>query len=403
MRRFSYGWIVAVAGTFILMTSSNFQYTFGVFVRPMVDTFEWSRAAISGIASTRSIVFGILSPVSGALSDRYGPKRLVIGGVLISGLGYLISANVSSLWQAYLFLGAFAGLAAAAAYPAMMATVNRWFGGKSALANGIILCGFSLSQVTLPPLANWLMQDYGWTVSLSVIGVLVWVVGSIAWKFVKAPPAGVPDTGVTASSPKAPPTTAREYTLSQAARTRPFWILFIIYAIYAACYQMLVVHVVAAAIDAEITPAVSALILTFFGVSSTVARLTAWLIIPRLGHRLSLVIPLGLLAPLLLLLAFSNQAWMFAFIALVFGYVYGVVPPLIPMLTQEHFGARSLGATFGAMNGAYSAGMALGPWIGGIVFDLTGSYFIAFSLAAALMLGAFLLSLTLKRPAVTVN
>ncbi|MEW6142945.1 MAG: MFS transporter [Chloroflexota bacterium] len=397
--RLYYGWIVAIAGAFVLLTASNFQYIFGVFVKPMANTFDWSRSAISGIASVRSVVFGILSPITGTLTDRHGPRRLVLGGVIISGLGYLLAAHISNLWQAYLFLGVFTGIASAAGYLPTITTVTRWFGGNAALANGVVLSGFSLAQIALPPFATWLILDYSWAVCLTIIGITVWAVGAIAWSFIRSPPQTADiETSVKNSSYTSEEPRQHQYTLGEVARVRPFWVLFAIYAIYALCFQMITVHVVAAAIDVKIDPASAALILTLFGITNTAGRLCAGLIIPKLGKRLSLAIPLGIQVPLLLLLSISTNTGMFYSIALVYGFVYGIIPPLIPVITSDLFGSKSIGAIFGAINGAYTTGMAIGPWLGGFIFDQTGSYVTAFTLAAGLIAGAFLLSLTIKPP-----
>jgi MFS family permease len=366
----------------------------------MASTFDWSRSAISGIASARSAVFGILSPITGTLTDRHGPRRLVLGGIIISGLGYLLAAHISNLWQAYLFLGVFSGMASAAGYLPTITTVTRWFGNNAAMANGIVLSGFSLAQIALPPLAIWLLQDYSWTVCLTVIGITVWAVGAIAWSFIKSPPATI-DSGTFVKTPSAPADESyrHQYTLGQAARNRSFWTLFTVYAVYALCFQMFTVHVVAAAIDADISPTSAALILTLTGITNTIGRLCSGLVVPKLGKKLSLAIPLGTQIALLALLAVSTNTGMYYSIALIYGFVYGIIPPLIPVIIGDLFGNRSLGAIFGAMNGAYSTGMAIGPWLGGFIFDQTGSYVAAFFIAAGLMAGAFLFSLTVKPPA----
>jgi len=361
----------------------------------MATTFDWSRSAISGIASVRSVVFGILSPITGTLTDRHGPRRLILGGVIISGLGYLFAAHISNLWQAYLFLGVFSGMASAAGYLPTITTVTRWFGNNAALANGVVLSGFSLAQIALPPLVTWLLLDYNWVVCLTITGISVWAVGAIAWSFIKSPPQPInPETSMDNLKKEAGET--HQYTLAEAARTRSFWVLFAVYAVYALCFQMFIVHVVAAAIDVAIDPAPAALILTLTGITNTIGRLCSGLIIPKLGKKLSLAIPVGIQIALLSLLAVSTSTGMYYSIALVYGFVYGIIPPLIPVITSDLFGGKSLGAIFGAMNGAYSTGMAIGPWLGGFIFDQTGSYTSAFLIAGALMTGAFLLSLNIK-------
>ena len=99
-----YGWVVAVASAVCLLAANNFQYSFGVFLKPLISQFGWSRAAISGCVTIRSAVSGIVSPISGSLSDRYGPRKLIVAAVSMVALSYLLAARIQSLFGLYLAL-----------------------------------------------------------------------------------------------------------------------------------------------------------------------------------------------------------------------------------------------------------------------------------------------------------
>ena len=134
-RRPLYGWITAIASAGTVLAACNVQYSFGVFLKPLIDEFGWSRTAISGSVSVRSLVTGLTAPITGALSDRHGARPIVIIGIVLARTGYLLSSQIASLWHLYLFFATFMGLAMSTVYTPAVATVTKWFGAKAALAS----------------------------------------------------------------------------------------------------------------------------------------------------------------------------------------------------------------------------------------------------------------------------
>ena len=129
-QRPSYGWVVAATGAIAILVAGNFQYAFGVFLKPLIDQFGWSRAAISGSVATRGLLSGVMSPFAGNLSDRHGPKKFIFAGVILVGSGYLLASHISELWQLYLYLGICVGAGMALFYIPFVGTVTKWFGGR---------------------------------------------------------------------------------------------------------------------------------------------------------------------------------------------------------------------------------------------------------------------------------
>jgi len=186
--RLSYGWVVAVFAAIAMVAAGNFQYTFGVFVKPLTGAFGWSRAAISMCVSIKNIVTAVTSPLIGLLSDRFGPRKFIMTGIFLVGLSYLLVSRTDSLWQMYLTLGVMVGMGMSLLVVPAVATVNRWFGKKSALANGIVFSGFGVAQMILPPVATWIIVRYGWETCFIVLGVVAWIVGGTAWSFIRTAP-----------------------------------------------------------------------------------------------------------------------------------------------------------------------------------------------------------------------
>ena len=161
-------------------------------------------------------------------------------------------------------------------------------------------------------------------------------------------------------------------------------------------YQMTAVHIVAAAIDMGITPEAAAIILTLTGITNTLGRLTFGGLANRIGNKTVLVLCLVVQALSLFSLSRSTDLHALYIIATVYGLAYGGLVTMMPTMAGALFGTKSIGATFGAINGAYTAGAATGPFLAGYIFDVTGSYTIAFASSSIAVAMAFVLCLRLK-------
>jgi len=403
-RKLSYGWVVAIAGASILLVAGNFLYSFGVFVKPLINKFGWSRAAISGCVSIRSIASGLASPVVGVFSDRYGPRKFILLGIFLVGLSYLLASRITSLWHLYLFLGMLTGIGIASMLVPITATVTRWFGGKSALANGIVMSGFGMAQIILPPVATYLIVQHGWETCFIILGIAAWVLGSVVWFFIRTPsntvnqPRTEPREGATPKAGETSSGAKDDYTLSEALRTRILWSMLLVFMIVTSSYHIVIIHIVAVAIDTGINPEAAAIILTLSGVTNTLGRLTGGALASKIGNRIVLVLCLAIQTLSLFALVGASDLHVFYIIAAVGGLAYGGVVPLMPTLAGSFFGTRAIGSIYGTVVTAGTAGVAIGPLLAGYIFDVTGSYSIAFLSAAISLAVALLLCLLLKPP-----
>jgi MFS family permease len=399
-----YGWVAAIAGAVGVIAACNFLYTFGVFIKPLIHQFGWSRASISLCASIRNITTAAISPVAGILADRFGPRKLMLTGILLVGLSYLLASRITTLWHLYLSLGILTGVGIAIFFVPTVAIVTRWFGGKSALANGIVYSGFGWAQIILPPIETHLILQYGWETSFIILGTAGAALGVGAWSFIRIAPDNLSESQTEAQQgdpPKAIETangTAEDYTLSEALHTPTLWTLFLILIVTAASYQMVIIHIIAAAIDNGATPQAAAIILTLNGATNTLGRLTISSLATKIGNKIILIICLAVQAAVLFFLARAGSLNAFYIIATIHGLAYGVVTPIMPTLAMVFFGQRAMGSIFGSINGSYTTGAAIGPFVGGYIFDVTGSYSAAFISAAAAMIIAFVLGLMMKPP-----
>lgn len=397
-----YGWVVAVAGMLVIATLSGAGYSYGVFLKPLSSEFQWTRSAVSGVVSLQAVLMGVVGALAGALADRYGYRRVITAGVVLSVAAYLLMAHAASdgaisLWQLYLYLGVIAGSGLGATYSTILALIARWFGSKGTLPMGIATAGFSLGQIALPLLSAFLLTRYGWSWPFLVLALAVAVVGfpsAIAMKEEASSRRTESSGDVRAAIPG-----KGSFTLSAAVRTGPYWYVWAIYLISAVSLQMLIFHVIAYATDVNIDPAAATLILTIMGAGTLLARLTVSRLVSRIGLKYTMAFAIAIQIPVLFWLIGAREVEAFYAIALVYGLAQGALSPVIPTLAVEYFGPRWVGALIGFLGFGYALGSVLGPIVAGVVVDLTHSYVIALVLIGILTAASLGMSLVLKRPA----
>ncbi len=406
-RRLFYGWVVVAASTFILFLIWGAHYSFGVFLLPLTDAFEATRGAISGLVFVRTFLSGIFSLGTGVLADRYGPRKVVSAGVILAGLGWGLSSFGTQLWHVYVSFGVLGGMGMAAVHVPIVSAVSRWFSARRRpLALGIMLCAFGLGQTVLPPAVTYLSARGGWQLAFAVIGAII-IVGGLppALFLVRRSPAELglqPDGKAPAKAHQEDQRKddggGEEWTREEALRTVSFWQLFAIYFSSALCFQIVMVHIIARAVDVGVDARQAALILSFTGAAGILGRILAGAAAGRLGQKETIRLSLFLQVPMFILFLYAREVWVFYLFGAFFGFGYSGISPLAPAITATFFGARNMGAVFGVMNLAYTLGAGLGPLIAGFIFDLTHSYEAAFLLAGGILAAGFVLTLFLKAP-----
>ncbi|HSW57509.1 MAG TPA: MFS transporter [Dehalococcoidales bacterium] len=392
---FHYGYVI-VAACFLIMTIAyGAQNTFGVFFKPMSGEFGWSRAATSGAFSLHMVVSGLLSIVSGRLSDRFGAWKIVAVGAVCSGIGYFLMFGINSLWQLYLYYGVLVAAGLSAMYVPMVAMIARWFTRKRGLMSGIGIAGIGFGIGIMPPIASALIQAFGWRVPLLFLGsgVIVFIVLlSLLLRNGAKPEPARTDNG------KEQPEPSRLNSgiqFRQAIHTRQFWLILSAWILYGFFFQSAVVHIVPHASDLGLTAINAAGILSIIGILGTIGRIVQGFVGDKIGNRRTIYICFSLIGLAFIGLTWVNSIHMLYIFAVVFGLLFGIGVLLIPTVT-EYFGFKQLGVISGAIVCSNSLGGAIGPPVAGSIFDLTGRYQIGFLICGLLALAAAVLIFWLR-------
>ncbi len=395
--RSSFGWVVVFCSLVLLVGSFGTQLTFGVFLKPLTEEFDWTRAAASGAMSLAMGLSGVIGVIMGRLTDRFD-VRIAIGIALALGTAcYGLLANLHSLWQLYLYFGLGGGICIGSTYAPVSAIVSKWFVERRALALGIALMGISVGQMVLSPVAARLIESYGWRTAYVVMGIVVFVCGLPAlFVLGRRPPS--PDrpaqerplTGAS-SDPRTSRLVATQtqegMTTRQAARTAPFWMIIITGVAIASGFYIIAAHMVPAATDAGIAPTAAALILTIGsigGIPGTVFG--SWWLSKTLGHRWALLVLCVGQAAALFLFVVTSSFWAFCAVAVLLGFCFAASTPVRQTMVPPLFGLKSIGAILGYAYLAWAAGALIGPFLAGLIYDFTLSYDLAFVLGGVLLL-----------------
>jgi len=388
-----YGWVVVGAGIVITCVGLGAMFSLSVFLQPMSEAMGWSRTDISTAALLNYLCMGVASFAWGALSDRFGTRAVVLSGGVLLGLGVVGASQAATLGQFQLLFGVVIGVAAGSFYAPLASITTHWFTQHRTLAVALVSSGMSVGSMTVAPFARWMITTYDWRTAMLVIGDLAWLIVIPAALLVRNPP-----TPPAAAVPTALPGAGRELTLTQALRTPQFAAIAFAHFACCAAHSGPIFHMVANAIDHGVSAMAATTVLSAAGLASLGGRILCGIVADRVGAKRTLVAGLALQAVAVSLYLFTRELTGFYALALMFGFSYGGVMPLYPVIIREYFGQRIMGSAFGAVAFLATFGMALGPWAGGWLYDTFGSYFWLFIGSFGIGLGAVAIALTFRSP-----
>jgi MFS family permease len=366
--KYQYGWVVVAAGALMGCVAMGATFSLAVFLQPMSEATGWSRTGVSTAMTIVFITMGIGGFVWGALTDRFGPKVVVLSGALLLGAGLALASRATSLLEFQLVYGILVGGSAGSIFAPMIATVTGWFEKQRSLAVSLVSAGMGVAPMTISPFARWLLSSYDWRTSQLVIAVLAWaLLVPTAFLVRRAPPAP-------AGSPAAAQAGNSNMTVGEALRSPQFIVLGATFFACCAMHSGPIFHTISYAIACGIAPAVAVTIYSMEGLAGLGGRLIFGLAGDRFGAKPTLVVGLFIQALAAGAYFFTRELAEFYGVAIVFGMTYAGVMPLYAVIAREYFPMRIMGTVFGAATMVSCLGMALGPAIGGWIFDHFGSY-----------------------------
>lgn len=393
-----YAWLIL--GQSFITTALVFGvwFSFAVFFVVMVEDFHWSRGGAAIAFSFGSLMQAALSPLVGLLTDRCGPRRIVVVGLIIGAVSLAACSLVQTLWHFIVLFGMGVGSGVALSGPVShSALLASWFVRRRGTIIGFAFAGMGVGVKVLGPLAQHLILLLGWRQSFVILGL-----GTLAYTVFVAltlrntpqdvglEPYGKVEHSLATVSPSGRQMPRPSWTVRQAVRTREFWALTVVQMLIPLGIFPISVHQVAYLVDMGFSKVFAAAILGYMGLMSACGRVGFGMLSDRLGRfggvTLSVLCSqIGIVV--LLLITDASVAWPLYLYALFFGLGYGARGPIISAIAADLFPGRQFGTIFGLISIGHGIGGALGPWYGGYVYDRFGHYTPAFLIAFAALCG----------------
>lgn len=399
------GWTLVMA-TFVgfsflsIMTGS-----LSMFIEPVGNEFGWSRTLTSAGFTIASVITALLSPPFGILVDRYGSRRIALPGIIatICCIAAFSLANGSATqWFALWVIYAIVSISVKTTV--WTAAVAGVFTSAQGLALGITLCGTAAAQAILPPLANWLIDDFGWRMAYVWLGV-GWggVTFVVCWFFLfdahdrrkkevlAAPLGAARGKGGKADRPDFP-----GLTISEAWRSLVLWRIAISTLVIMALTLGLTIHQIPILTEAGVSRTDAALLASLAGLAGIAGKLITGALLDR--YNANWIGGLTLMATALafgLLIEGVHSPALIVFAMIVNGYTQGTKLQINGYLTARFAGMKHFGTIYGFMNAVIAFGSAMGPLVAGFAYDLRGDYgfFLIAGVIGSIFCGLLLLTL----------
>ena len=394
---FFYGYIVVAAGIFIMTLAWGTNRTFGVFLKPMLEEFGWSRANISGAFTLAMLTMGFASFLAGRTTDRFGPRIVVINCGLFLGIGYLLCSRITCAWQFYVFYGLMTGTGMAVTAP-LMSLVARWFVKRRALMSSITIAGPAFGNMAMPLIFSMIIHTTGWRNAFNIMAGMVLIGTFAAVRFVRRDPSemGLVPYGFDEAGSERTSYQTEGLSLSEAVRTKQFWLLSFIYFCDLFLFNVITVHIVIHAMDLGIPATEAASVISVASGVCIFGRVIIGVIGDRYGYKPTFMVCLIMASIGFVLLIVATSLWMLYLFAGIFGLGLWSSGGLVPPLIAELFGLKSHGAIYGSIYISGATGGAFGPVVVGYVFDVTGGYVPAFALCLIISIFSLLALVALK-------
>jgi sugar phosphate permease len=393
-----YGWKIVWTGIVGMILIYGIRHSFAVFFTPILEEFSWTRGSISIMMSLNVLVYGFLAPVAGTLAERWKVRILLPLGIGTLGAATAGCAYARELWHFYVLFGVLVPVGSVlAGWPIIAPAIMNWFIKKRGLVLGIGQMGGGLSFV-YTIFVKYIILELGWRAAFLVLaGMLVCVLYPLYLLFFYYRPEDkglkpygsaemAPATGEEKKMAGARIPIARDWTFSQIMRSSQLWLLVLSYALYWGVAGYLVLaHQVRFAEDAGYSSMFSVSIFALFGVTVFLGQMSGFLS-DRVGREKAATMASALSIAALAALLFvrdTSHPWLLYVYSICFGYGGGLFTPTIFAGSADIFYGRYYGTVSGLLLTGMGVGAVFGPWLGGYIYDVSGSYRPAFILCIA--------------------
>ena len=392
------GWVVTLAGVGLNL-ALGILYAWSIFSKQLTEPvarggFGWTRTQATMPYTIAIACFAFMMVPAGRLQDRLGPRVIASTGAVLTGIGLVVAsfASPAASWPAVVGFGLLAGTGFGLGYAAATPAAVKWFPPqRKGLVTGLVVAGFGLAPVYIAPLSKWLLSNHGVAFSFRALGVAFLAVTLVLSQFIVNPekPLNVAAPGSAAAKAASADATWREMI-----RTSDFWLLWLQYAFGATAGLMIIGHL-AKIVAAQSNNAIQSgfVFVALLAVFNAAGRIVAGVVSDRIGRTVTLVSVFLLQASNMIFFSGFSTFTGFVTGSAVVGFSYGACLSLFPATAADRWGTKNLGLNYGILFTAWGVGGVFGPILAGRIADATGSYQLAYQIAAGLLMLATLLAM----------
>ena len=385
---FFYGYVILALCFVNMVVMRGVNGAFGVYYIALLEEFSWSRSDGATVASVNFLVYALASPLVGLAFDRLGPRLLMPLGALLVGAGLVLSSFANSLWSLYFSYGIITALGQGAlSFVGHNALISFWFVRRRATAIGIASMGQGVGALVIVPLTQLLISQIGWRWTYSVTGsllLLVLVPANALLQRRSPQDLGQFPDGDDAPSPQTVSgrhtkgrAGGRDWTLREVIHSFPFWCITVGHLALGTALFTINTHAIAHFVAAGFEKLTASLYFGLIGFIRIGATVVWGTVSDRLGRNKAYGVATAVTAlGIACLIAMSSgaPAWLVYLAIILYGVGHSAGNPTYGAVIGDVFSGRKIGLIFGFLEVSFGLGSALGSWIGGYLFDATGSY-----------------------------
>lgn len=377
-----WGWFIVAGAFLVLGINYGSRYCFGIFLKPMVEEFAWSRSVISLAATINIILYSVGAIFVGRMLDRIAPRWIITIGATLAAGGYILTGFVNTPLGLYITYGLMVGIGTAGlGVVTCSSSVGKWFIRKRGVAIGIASMGISFGTMALTPLAGYIVNFLDWRIGLITLGAFTLLIGLIVAQTLMRKtypevygllPDGNKD--IMANETLAVQTVYSVPTMTIFNDSR-FWTLAICQGLAFMVTMSVFVHQVAYAEDNGVSGIAAAASLAAISFTGFLGQFFwGWMSDRLKDPKYTFCLgTLFMLTGMIILINARSINTLYIY-ALVYGFGYGSLAPTTPILAAHRFGRHVLGSIYGLLTFFIGVGGSIGPILGGFIYDHFGSY-----------------------------
>jgi len=403
-----YGWIIVGLSFLTMAFHLTARFSFAIFQVDLIKEFGWTRGALGSVFALMMGLYALLSPFAGSLLDKFGPRAVVPWGSVLVGAGLIGGYFVSSLWHVYIFLGISIGLGTAlSGFATHSAILPRWFRQKRGIATGIVLSGIGIGSLFLSPIIERLIAHFGWRIAYLIYGFFVLgILAPVNFIFLRDRPEnmgqsmdGLPRPEEKAAPSKISTEESRSIgsVFSRVKNDKNFWVIAFLGFTIGFQTNTIQSHLQLYLVDTGHHTAAGAMVIGLVGLLHVTGSVFIGWISDRTGRpRAQAFSCILAILGIIILLNIRNlgynpyPAYLFS---LLYGLGTGGMSTSHSSMAGDCFGNRSFGTVMGMLSICYALGGVVGPPMAGFAFDISGSYFVPFTVVLSAMFASIFISL----------